>query len=70
MYSLYHSREEKKRRSSNDELDIFQIASNKKTEISAVFFFHWGITFSFFVSVIFLLSLFMKKETDKSFVLF
>ena len=71
---MYHSLKEKKRRSSNDELDIFQNASNKKMEISEVFFFcsvvEEGIIFSFSVIVICPLSLFVKKGTDRSVVLF
>ena len=70
---LCHSSEEKKRRSSNDKLDIFQFASNKKTEISAVFFLsvvEEGIIFSFMVTVICPLSLFVNKGTDRSVVLF
>ena len=60
----------KKIRSSNNELDIFQIASNKKMEISAVLFFIGESPFRFFVTLICPLLLFVKKETNRSVVLF
>ena len=65
----------KRKGASNDELDIFQNASTRKMESIATFFFSRSVVGESLFRLLslyfaFRYLLFVKKETDRSFILF